>query len=73
MTLERQEPSTSQAAMSAMADGFVTPSLLREGKPTLVEVDDFQCTYRCNHCGHEWNEIRKAESQVNRPEGSTQD
>lgn len=28
------------------------PTIVGEGEPIIVEVEDFQYTYRCKHCGH---------------------
>ncbi len=30
--------------------------LVQEGRPMIVDVEDFQYTYKCKHCGHEWSE-----------------
>ena len=27
-----------------------------EGKPIVVDVEEFQYSYKCKHCGHEWTE-----------------
>ena len=27
-----------------------------EGKPIVVDVEQFQYSYKCKHCGHEWTE-----------------
>jgi len=32
---------------------------LVEGRPILVDVEEFRYTYKCGHCGHEWTEIVK--------------
>jgi len=26
--------------------------------PTVVSLEEFEYSYRCKHCGHEWTEIR---------------
>jgi hypothetical protein len=31
---------------------------LQEGKPIIIDVEEFQYAYRCRHCGHEWSEKR---------------
>ncbi len=37
--------------------GFLgNPTVLEESIPVTVDVEDFQYTYRCKHCGHEWTE-----------------
>ncbi len=37
---------------------FQAPSVLlvQEGGPILADIEEFQYTYKCNHCGHEWAE-----------------
>ena len=32
--------------------------VVQEGKPIIIDVEDFQYTYKCKHCGHEWSEKR---------------
>ena len=34
------------------------PVILEEGKPIQVTVEEFQYSYKCRHCGHEWSEKR---------------
>ena len=28
----------------------------QEGKPVVVDVEEFNYSYKCKHCGHEWTE-----------------
>ena len=35
--------------------------LVQEGKPVIIDVEEFQYAYRCQHCGHEWSEKRVEE------------
>ncbi len=39
---------------------FVAPSLtpvtVQEGRPIIVDIEEFQYAYKCKHCGHEWSE-----------------
>ena len=37
---------------------FSNPVVLETNMPVVVEVDDFDYTYRCKHCGHQWSEER---------------
>jgi DNA-directed RNA polymerase subunit RPC12/RpoP len=30
--------------------------LVQEGRPIIADIEEFQYTYKCNHCGHEWSE-----------------
>jgi len=39
---------------------FYGPAYLnvQEGSPIVVDVEEFQYLYKCQHCGHEWSEKR---------------
>lgn len=37
-----------------------TPIAVQEGKPIIVDIEEFQYAYKCNHCGHEWSETHLA-------------
>ncbi|MDA4114892.1 MAG: hypothetical protein OK474_12685 [Thaumarchaeota archaeon] len=39
------------------------PLVLEEGHPVIVDIDDYRYSYRCKHCGHEWNEEHIEEKQ----------
>ena len=38
------------------------PLIVQEDIPTVVEVTDFNYTYRCRHCGHQWTETRSEQT-----------
>jgi hypothetical protein len=38
--------------------GSMAPLIVQENIPITVEVEDFQYSYMCKHCGHEWAENR---------------
>ena len=40
-----------------------SPVLLvqESSRPIIVDVEEFQYAYKCNHCGHEWSEKRVKE------------
>ena len=42
---------------------YPTPVNLQEGQPVIVDVEDFQYTYKCKHCGHEWSEKHEEERE----------
>jgi len=33
-----------------------SPIAVQEGRPIIVDVEEFQYAYKCEHCGHEWSE-----------------
>lgn len=35
--------------------------VLFQGAPLTIDIEDFQYTYKCSHCGHEWTEHRHEE------------
>jgi uncharacterized Zn finger protein len=35
---------------------YPLPTPLEEGEPILVDIEEFQYTYNCKHCGHVWTE-----------------
>ena len=77
---------TSQAMEEAMPDvGVKAPVMaaaserlggrlvVQDDTPSIVDVDEFQYTYRCRHCGHEWSEVRTQERVAKAPKGYTGD
>lgn len=49
------------------------PLGVEENAPTVVDVEDFQYTYRCRHCGHVWSEARETVKSFDAPRGYTGD
>jgi DNA-directed RNA polymerase subunit RPC12/RpoP len=41
---------------------------LREDEPLLIDVKEFNYSYRCGHCGHEWSEIHRKEKTKSAPD-----
>src|SRR5690242_17144948 len=39
------------------------PLTVQEGRPIILDIEDFQYTYKCGHCGHEWTERRTKEEK----------
>ena len=39
----------------------------------VVEEDEYQYSYKCKLCGHEWSEVHVTESKGNEPMGYTGD
>ena len=48
---------------------LVSPTMMHDDAPVIVDIEDFQYTYRCKHCGHEWSEIQKTERKYDAPKG----
>ena len=46
---------------TATGAGSAPPLLVGGETPITVDVDSFQYTYKCKHCGHEWSEVRQEE------------
>jgi len=40
-----------------------SPLVVAQEEPTIVEVEKFQYTYRCKHCGHLWREFKEKDSK----------
>ncbi len=43
--------------------GSSIPIIVQEGEPLTIDVEEFQYSYRCKHCGHEWSEKHVEESK----------
>jgi C4-type Zn-finger protein len=48
-------------------------AVVEENIPFVDDIEEFQYTYRCKHCGHQWSEIREQERMMKQPEGYTGD
>jgi DNA-directed RNA polymerase subunit RPC12/RpoP len=31
-------------------------TMVYEGEPIIIDIEEFQYNYKCKHCGHEWTE-----------------
>jgi len=40
------------------------PIALEQDVPITVDVEEFEYSYRCKHCGHEWIEVRVEEKKL---------
>ncbi len=61
---ERVTTMLSQSEANArmnLLTGMPPPLMLGVELPVTVDVDSFQYTYKCKHCGHAWFEIREEE------------
>lgn len=34
----------------------MTPVLVHDERPVILDIEQFQYVYKCKHCGHEWAE-----------------
>jgi predicted nucleic acid-binding Zn-ribbon protein len=42
----------------------VRPIIVEENVPITIDVEDFEYTYKCKHCGHVWTEMHEEEHNV---------
>jgi hypothetical protein len=42
----------------------MSPVVVEDTVPITIDVEDFQYSYKCKHCGHEWSEMRTEESKA---------
>jgi len=61
------------APTSSIMARTVMPVMLSEDAAVIVDIEEFQYTYECKHCGHEWSEIQKTERKYDAPKGYTGD
>jgi len=56
--VERRSRPTSEAQLlpSGSRYGARMGIDVYEGRPIIVDVEEFQYAYKCTHCGHEWSE-----------------
>ncbi len=55
VSVRRKEPTGFSGGYSG-ATAAPAVFLVQEGKPVMIDVEEFQYAYRCGHCGHEWSE-----------------
>ena len=63
------------ATVRKAAGRYINPApvLMTEDAPVVVDIEEFQYTYRCKHCGHEWTEVHETEREYDAPKGYTGD
>jgi len=59
--LSKEERKTARLTPSRSIEWseLIEPLTVRVGKPITVDVESFQYSYKCKHCGHEWSEVRE--------------
>ena len=67
VSVEREQAVEEKAVLpvSEQIVGFTAPVpvVLEEGRPAVVDIEEFRYTYRCKHCGHEWTEEKVEEKE----------
>ena len=57
-----------EASLSHLPQSFgmtgLSPVVLEDTVPITIDVEDFQYSYKCKHCGHEWVEMRTKENKA---------
>ena len=71
--IERTEPVRKDYLSNAGSTGLVSGAgipapwpgsvVVAESEPTVIDMEEFQYSYKCKHCGHEWLE-RHVEEHV---------
>jgi len=62
--LERQTMPENQGPLTVSQFRAAPVLLLQESsRPVIVDVEEFQYSYKCKHCGHEWSEKHFEEHQ----------
>lgn len=49
------------------------PLVLEQDAPVVVDIEEFQYTYKCKHCGHTWSEVHEKRKEGPAPRGFTGD
>jgi hypothetical protein len=65
LTGERKSVEEVMAGRAGWAPGSPSQSVIvvEEKIPVIVDIRDFQYSYKCKHCGHEWSEIHAKETR----------
>lgn len=71
--LERPEDPIVVRGMTPIIPTGPAPTILSNDVPSIVDIEDFQYTYKCKHCAHEWSEVHEKEQTYRAPEGYTGD
>jgi len=71
--LEDEESHVEEKIPSPMYASVRVPTVLSVGRTAIVDVEEFQYTYKCKACGHQWSEVREKEYSSEVPTGYTGD
>jgi predicted RNA-binding Zn-ribbon protein involved in translation (DUF1610 family) len=68
---ERKEATEMKQASVIAQPGSSYPSMqmrnfviVEQNVPLTIDIEKFEYTYKCKHCGHVWSELRTEESKV---------
>jgi hypothetical protein len=69
---ERTEQTSVKRDLGSIGAGYSTygtfstlpPVVVEENTPITVDIEDFQYSYKCKHCGHTWTEMHEEEQGV---------
>ncbi len=69
--LVAERKKTTEIKQSTLANPALRPMVsplfvVTENVPITIDVEEFQYTYKCKHCGHMWSELRFEDSKVYR-------
>jgi transcription elongation factor Elf1 len=71
--LEEEKRPLSPASPLMAGSYAAAPVVVQDEVPVMVDVDEFQYTYKCKHCGHQWSEVREVDKTFDLPQGYTGD
>ncbi len=61
---EREERTVAREEIPvSIGGGMPNPIMVGQDVPITVDIEDFQYSYKCKHCGHQWSELRTKESR----------
>jgi predicted RNA-binding Zn-ribbon protein involved in translation (DUF1610 family) len=63
-TRVRKEVASNARILVGSSRQPILPAIVEVDVPVTVEVQDFELSYECNHCGHMWTERNRLEREV---------
>lgn len=60
----REVPQSIAMRPSGFSRAPMFPVVVTENVPVTVDVESFQFSYKCGHCGHVWSEMHIEESRT---------
>lgn len=45
-----------RSVIEPLTEGYRVVTLINANRTITIDIEDFQYTYKCQHCGHEWSE-----------------